>query len=111
MDSGATVGGTRERVASRGKGHVEGKFSRARPRGVVDLSSLLVGKDFRFSVDILFVEDSARNDIWRNIVINYYVMGRERERRGGTIQGRDSFDDRLPPYEPLCGEAPVRTAV
>lgn len=35
MDSGATVGGTRERAASRGKGHVEGKFSRARPRGVV----------------------------------------------------------------------------
>lgn len=44
MDSGATVGGTRERAASSGKGHVEGKFSRARPRGYRALSlSLFIG--------------------------------------------------------------------
>ena len=121
MDSGATVGGTRERAASSGKGHVEGKFSRARPRGyrVLSLSLYRLG---RIILDIIIYYFAAcgRNTFFERIffeeyivVVNYRAM-RKRGEREERFQGWDGFDDRLSPSPSntaLWRRAPVRTAV
>lgn len=75
MDSGATVGGTRERAASSGKGHVEGKFSRARPRGyrVLSLSLYRLG---RIILDIIIYYFAAcgRNTFFERIFFEEYIV-------------------------------------